>query len=208
MREQVADKLGQELRAGLFAPGERLTEQGLAGRLNVSRTPIREALNKMVEQGILEARPGGGYVVPSPTVEEIRQIIAVRMLLEPPAVQMAAREYDAAQWARISAAIDRETAVAEDPDQSSFASANEDFRRAVFDGISNRVLLAQIAQFANHLNHIRAATLKNVTLRGEILQRQRQIRDAIVARDEHYAEMLWRSYLHLSEETLIAAMTV
>ncbi|HJT40640.1 MAG TPA: GntR family transcriptional regulator [Sphingobium sp.] len=206
LQEQVADLLGQELRAGRFAPGQRLTEQGLAERLNVSRTPIREALKKMVEQGILEARQRGGYVVPSPSVEEIRQTIAVRMLLEPPAVQMAAREYDQAQWERISAAIESESAVEQDPDQSSFANANEDFRRAVFDGISNRVLLALIAQFANHLNHIRAATLKNVKLRGEIVQRQRQIRDAIVARDEHYAEMLWRSYLHLSEETLIAAM--
>lgn len=207
LREQVAEVLNNELLEGKFAPGERLTEQGLAARLEVSRTPIREALNQLVEQGRLEARPGGGYVVPSPSVDQIRQIIAVRMLLEPPAVRMAAAEYDAARWQRIREAIQHESAVEFDLDQNSFALANEEFRRAVFDGISNTVLWELIAQFASHLNHIRAATLNSIELRHEILRRQMQICDAISEKDEHRAEALWCSYLRISEETLIAAMT-
>lgn len=206
LREQVAEVLNNELLEGKFAPGERLTEQALAERLQVSRTPIREALNQLVEQGRLEARPRGGYVVPSPSVDEIRQIIAVRMLLEPPAVRMAAAEYDAPRWQRIRDAIQHETVVESDPDQTLFALANEEFRCAVFDGISNKVLWELISQFASHLNHIRAATLKSIELRHEILRRQRQISDAIAAKDEHHAEALWQSYLRISEETLIAAM--
>ena len=206
LREQVVDVLISELRSGQFGPGERLTEQGLAERMDVSRTPIREALNQLTEQGMLQARPRGGYVVPSPTVSHIRQIIAVRMLLEPPAVRMAAMEYGAEQVERITKSIESETLAAPDPHPGDFAHANEDFRRAVFDGISNQVLWDLIAQFANHLNFIRAATLSNMKLRRQILERQRKIRDAVAAHEEDLAEGLWRSYLRLTEESLISAM--
>jgi len=206
LREQVIGALLNELRSGAFAPGERLTEQSLAARLDVSRTPVREALNHLTEQGLLQARPRGGYVVPSPTVEEIRQIIAVRMLLEPPAVRMAAAEYDASAIEAISHAIEGETTAAGDPAPTEFARANEDFRRAIFDGISNRELSNVIRQFANHLNFIRSATLRNIPLRQEIIDRQRRIRDAIAAQDCDLAEGLWKSYLRLTEEALVAAM--
>lgn len=206
LREQVVDVLMQELRSGEFAPGERLTEQGLAERLDVSRTPIREALNQLMEQGLLQARPRGGYVVPSPTVDQIRQIIAVRALLEPPAVRLAASEYDEAAVSRISEAIEAEALAAPNPKPAEFARANENFRRAIFEGISNQALSGIIAQFANHLNFIRAATLRNIELRGEIVDRQRNIRDAIAAKDGDLAEGLWRSYLRLTEETLVSAM--
>jgi DNA-binding GntR family transcriptional regulator len=206
LREQVVDVLLNELRSGEFAPGERLTEQGLAERLDVSRTPIREALNQLMEQGLLQARPRGGYVVPSPTVEEIRQIIAVRMLLEPPAVRMAAAEYQAEQIDKISQAIEREALAAPNPRPVGFARANEEFRRAMFDRISNQALRGLIASFANHLHFIRAATLRNMELRRQIVDRQRKIRDAIATRDGDMAEGLWRSYLRLTEESLVIAM--
>lgn len=206
LRTQVVDVLLNELRSGQFAPGERVTEQGLAKRLEVSRTPIREALNQLTEQGLLEPRLRGGYVTPSPTVDHVRQIIAVRMLLEPPAVRMAAVEYDTKSIKLISKAIDAEAAVARKPGPADFAHANEDFRRAVFAGISNKVLWNSIAQFANHLSFIRAVTLRDILLRQEIIERQRKIRDAIAARDECLAEGLWLSYLRFAEHALVAAM--
>src|SRR5215813_1256137 len=86
LREQVFNAVLTELKSGGFAPGSRITEEGLAKRLEVSRTPIREALGQLTRQGILHVRQGGGYLVPSPDGQQIRHIIAVRMLLEPPAV--------------------------------------------------------------------------------------------------------------------------
>lgn len=206
LREQVVEAISSELRQGTYQPGERITEQGLAERLQVSRTPIREALNQLLEQGAIHARPRGGYVVPSPTVEQVRQIIAVRTLLEPPAVAMAAREYGPERIARINDAIHFETLAKANPDHTLFAAANEQFRRAIFDGIENQILWSLIAQFASHLDFIRAATLRDMDLRLEILARQEKVRDAITAHDDKLAEALWTSYLALSEATLIAAI--
>ncbi|MEP7246659.1 MAG: GntR family transcriptional regulator [Gammaproteobacteria bacterium] len=203
---QVVDVLMDELRNGQFAPGERLTEQSLAQRLEVSRTPIREALNQLTEQGLLEARPRGGYVIPSPTVDQVHEMTAVRMLLEPPAVRMAAVEYTTKSIKLISKAIEAEAAAAKKPNPADFAHANEDFRRAVFAAISNKVLWSLISQFANHLSFVRAVTLRDIPLRREIIVHQREIRDAIAARDESLAEGQWRSYLRFTEDSLVAAM--
>lgn len=206
LRTQVINVLMDELRNGQFEPGERVTEQGLAKRLEVSRTPIREALNQLTEQGLLEARPRGGYLIPSPTVEQVRQMTVVRTLLEPPAVRMAAVEYNPKDIKLISKAIQAETLAAKKPNPAEFARANEEFRRAVFAGISNKVLWGLIAQFANHLSFIRAVTLRDIPLRQKIIARQQEVRDAIADRNESLAEELWRSYLRFAEESLVAAM--
>jgi DNA-binding GntR family transcriptional regulator len=207
LREQVFQVLVSELKSARFAPGERITEEGLAKRLGVSRTPIREALGQLTKQGILRARDGGGYVVPSPSIEEIRQIIAVRRLLEPVAVRMAAEEYGPAEIERISKSIAAESRATPRVSPGMFAKANEDFRHAIFDAISNQVLSSVIAQFAGHLHFIRGATLSDLELRREIVSRQQAIRDALAQRDADRAEDLWRSYLDLTEAALTKAMT-
>jgi DNA-binding GntR family transcriptional regulator len=207
LREQIFQLVLQELKGGKFSPGERITEEGLAGRLGVSRTPIREALGQLTKQGVLRARHGGGYVVPAPTIDEIRQIIAVRTLLEPAGVRMAAAEYGPAQIRKITEAIDAESGSASRTQPTQFAKANEDFRHAMFDGIANRALSSLIAQFSNHLHFIRGITLNDLQLRREIVDRQKKIRDALQSHDSDLAEGLWRSYLRLTEEVMVNAMT-
>jgi len=207
LREQVYQVVVNELKVGDFAPGERITEEGLAKRLGVSRTPIREALMQLSKQGVLRPRDGGGYVVPSPSIEELQQVIAVRTLLEPAAVRMAALEYDKPKIDLISKAIEAEAAAINNAHAVQFARANEEFRNAVFLGISNKKLSALIAQFANHLHFIRGTTLNDVGLREELVERQKKIRDAIKHGDPDLAEVLWRSYLRLTEEKMSAALT-
>jgi DNA-binding GntR family transcriptional regulator len=202
LREQVFDALLSELKNGDFSPGTRITEQGLAKRLEVSRTPIREALGQLTRQGVLHVRRGGGYVVPSPTVEQIRQIIAVRGLLEPPALRMAAEEYGPDEIQVISKAIKAEAAAVSKVDPGLFARANEEFRHAVFDRLANVALSTLIKQFDSHLHFIRAVTLKDTSLRREIVERQTKIRDALQRGDGDRAETLWRGYLKFTEEVL------
>lgn len=206
LREQVFEVVLSQLKNGAFTPGERITEEGLAKRLDVSRTPIREALGQLTKQGVLHARRGGGYIVPSPSIAQIRNVIAVRALLEPAAVRMAAAEYGAAEILQISKAIDAESAAISKPQPQAFAQANESFRRAIFGSISNGALGALIAQFESHLHFIRGVTLNDKELRREIVARQIKIRDALKAGDGDLAEGLWRSYLRLTEDTLVRAL--
>jgi DNA-binding GntR family transcriptional regulator len=119
---------------------------------------------------------------------------------------MAAAEYGTAEILQISRAIDAESSAISKTQPQPFAQANESFRRAMFGAISNGALSALIAQFENHLHFIRGVTLNDKVLRREIVDRQIKIRDALKARDGDLAEGLWRSYLRLTEDTLIRAL--
>src|SRR3546814_17484195 len=97
LREQVVEAVKRDLQEGVISPGERVTEDALVQRLNVSRTPIRGALSQLAHLGLLQQRTGGGYVVPFPTPAELRDVIKVRKLLEPAAVRIAAEEFGPAE---------------------------------------------------------------------------------------------------------------
>lgn len=206
LREQIVRALLDELRSGRFQPGERLTENGLAERLNVSRTPVREALNQLVEQGLIESRPRGGYLVPSPSIDEVRDIIAVRRMIEPPALRLIARHATPFDIRPIDEALAMEEKHLESADAHEFTSANENFRTSLFGGLQNKTLRAVIEQFSGHLNFIRATTLHDVALRKVIVALQRQVRDAVAENDEDLAETRWQGYLQHSEETLISTL--
>lgn len=75
---------------GAFPPGTRMKELALVDRLGVSRTPLRDALSTLAHEGLLEALPGGGYVVRAFTQADIADAVELRGVLEGTLARMAA----------------------------------------------------------------------------------------------------------------------
>lgn len=82
VREQTYRLLRRQLVTGQFPPGQRLTEQFLAERLGVSRTPIREALHKLELEGLVIAAGARGFQVPHDSVEDMNELFEIRAVLE------------------------------------------------------------------------------------------------------------------------------
>src|SRR5215813_13302546 len=78
------------LMRGDFKPGEHIREVPLAERLGVSRTPARLALERLAHEGLLEARPKGGFIVREFSLQDVLDAIEIRSALESMAAQMAA----------------------------------------------------------------------------------------------------------------------
>jgi DNA-binding GntR family transcriptional regulator len=95
--EQAAASLRDEILAGLIPAGTRLGEAELAGRLSVSRTPIREALSRLAAEGLVEIQPNRGARVATWTTEQLREIFELRLRLEPYAVRQAVPNLSASQ---------------------------------------------------------------------------------------------------------------
>ncbi|MGL5054014.1 MAG: GntR family transcriptional regulator [Cetobacterium sp.] len=82
IREQVYDYLKEEIVNGKIQEGGRIVEEDFAEKLNVSRTPLREALRMLEFEGLVEAREKGGVTVPKTTKKDVEEVVKIRIALE------------------------------------------------------------------------------------------------------------------------------
>ncbi|MCE5282763.1 MAG: GntR family transcriptional regulator, partial [Deltaproteobacteria bacterium] len=82
VREKTYEYLKSSILSGRFTPGERLTEEHLAEELGISRTPVREALHKLEQDGLIEPLETRGFCIPSDSPEEIEDLFELRTVLE------------------------------------------------------------------------------------------------------------------------------
>lgn len=94
LSDQIAQHLREEIYSGRLLPHQRLREVKLAERLSVSRAPLREAILLLRHDGLVEVQPNRGAFVVSFSDDEIREIFALRQLLEPAAARAAAMRCD------------------------------------------------------------------------------------------------------------------
>ena len=80
--DEAADRLRTAIRSGNLRPGERLVERDLAERLGMSRIPIREAIHRLAEEGLVRKLTHRGTFVYAPTLAEIEEISSLRVVLE------------------------------------------------------------------------------------------------------------------------------
>ncbi|RMH55446.1 MAG: FCD domain-containing protein [Deinococcus-Thermus bacterium] len=91
VREAAYAHLREAILGGLLPPGARILEAGLAQELGVSRTPVREALQRLAQEGLVELSPGRGARVRVLSLEEVREVYDLRALLEGEAAALAAQ---------------------------------------------------------------------------------------------------------------------
>jgi DNA-binding GntR family transcriptional regulator len=89
LADSTADALRERILAGAFAPGERLVEAEIARQLAISRGPVREALAKLREEGLVRDEPRRGWFVSALTPRDIREIYELRSALEARAAKLA-----------------------------------------------------------------------------------------------------------------------
>ena len=112
--------LRDAIRTGTLAAGQRITLRELADSLGMSLTPIREAVQALAAEGLVEQRPNIGTVVATHNPDKVREVYQLRLLLEPVAARMAAEK-------------------ATDDDLRDIESAYDDLRDAVETGMHSRV---------------------------------------------------------------------
>ena len=82
LSNEAAERLRSAIRDGILPPGTRLVERELAKRLGVSRIPVREAIQQLVEEGLVKKVPHRGTFVYAPSYEEFEEIASLRVVLE------------------------------------------------------------------------------------------------------------------------------
>ncbi len=142
---QVHHAIKQRILSGDYQPDEYIRESSLARELEVSRTPVREALRELVSEGWLEAIPHQGARVVAWTERDAREVFQLRLVLEPMAANLACQQMTPACRERLEALAIRMEALSE-PDRVSpearneIAILNHDFHRELILASDNQRL--------------------------------------------------------------------
>ncbi len=148
----VLAALRKQIVGGKLAPGERLTELGMAERLKVSRTPIRMAFSALEQEGFLERRGARGYVVREIGAADIADAIAVRGVLEGLAAGLAAQNgLSDAQRRTLVACLDEGDALFDareitEDGIAAFQTLNMTFHQTILEASGNGAIAAAIAR--------------------------------------------------------------
>lgn len=137
--ESLADRVYGRIRAlilsGELAPGEPLRQEALAEGLGTSRTPLREALNRLASEGLIEFRPHRSAVVATFTARDIEADYEARALLEPAAARLAAERAPRETAAALESALEAQRRAGQDIERQ--FEANRGFHVALVAGSGN-----------------------------------------------------------------------
>jgi DNA-binding GntR family transcriptional regulator len=137
--DQVHAELLERIVAGELSPGSRLRQEALAEELGVSRTPLREALARLVSEGLVEFVPNRGATVASRDFTDMENAWRARLVIEPGAARFAAERREPAAIERMEQTVVRQRSVADDV-TASFA-LNREFHLTLVAASGNTHLL-------------------------------------------------------------------
>jgi len=191
--EVVYNELRQAILDGHYQPGQPVRETEVASRLNVSRTPVREAFRRLQTDGILEFTPWRGVTVAELNEKQIVELYVMRKVLEGTGAALAALNASDLQIDALEQMIEKAEG---ETDPQILADLNRDFHQALFDAADNRYLLHAMQSLRNPMALL-SKTTYSVTERPVTAQAEhRQIVEAIKQRDTGAAEKL--AYGHIA----------
>ena len=180
---------------GVYKPGDRLVESDLADRFGVSRTPIREALQRLETQSLLE-RDGRSLIVASLDHNQMAELYVVRRELEGLAARLAARHATEEEIRVLRDMGTADDALVNDP--AALARANRRFHKQIHLASHNRYLVQQL-DLVHRTMALMATTSVAAQGRGEIAQGEHDgIVKAIEARDEAAADLALKEHISIA----------
>jgi len=202
VHKDAYDLILEAIDVGVYKPGDRLVESDLAERFGVSRTPIREALQRLETQSLL-ARDGRSLIVATLDHSQMAELYIVRAELEGLAARLAARHAAEEEIKVLREMIENDTALL--GDAAAMARANRRFHKQIHLASHNRFLVQQLDLVYRSMA-LMATTSLAAQGRGEkALDEHRAIVDAISKHDEQAAYSALKAHISVAFETRLRA---
>ena len=200
--------LGAILHGDLKA-GEKLSETGLAERLGVSRTPVREALRALDAEGFVRLSPNSRFEITSFSRQDAMEVLQIRRLLEGEASRLAAQRGTPEDCRRLQETLDAAWACVEGPAEEAdfrFMQADIAFHRTIFEIAGNNRMLRVSSALGDRLARLYVSRSSDVQMYEICLQQHRNIMEAIQAHDDIRAEAYARRHIEYIMDTMLEPM--
>lgn len=200
--EAAYQRLREDIVSGRLAPGTRLVEAQLAKELRVSRTPVREALRRLIAEHLVSRDDSGGLSVHRPTQREIEDIYLIREVLDGLAARLASQRLSDSELAGISQTIERIGSASADGELGEALGANIAFHDILYEATGNERLIRMGRELRDFVRLLSREPFADLRRADEIVAEHRAILGALLERDADRAEEAARRHVRLAREHL------
>jgi DNA-binding GntR family transcriptional regulator len=202
-RSTVYTKLKNAILAGTLKPMERITENQVAARFGLSRTPVREAFRRLEAEGLILVVPQRGSFVSQPSVEDILEIYQMRAPLEGMAARIAAESITGAQLQHLEELLRAEAQRRDRPSAERSLRLNREFHAVIFACTRNKRLASLLMDMQDQVHRVRVLWPSTLARLGETWKEHEQILAALKERDGEAAERLMREHLECARASTL-----
>jgi DNA-binding GntR family transcriptional regulator len=203
LREVAYDRLKDAIRHANLQPGQPLSETRISKLLGISRTPVREALQQLAQEGLVHVIPGRAVTIAAHSVQEVLNVVHIRSILEPELVRLAAEAASSANIQKLSGAMQKMEEAVERDDQRGWSRADTIFHETLSLACPNKLLGEMVVQMRNRVHHLaNVDSQTNPARLAACTEEHRRIVNAIAARDSQAAERATRDHINELRESL------
>ena len=206
LEEMTYERLETDILDGYYKKGDALTELSLFARLGVSRTPVRSALHRLAEEGLVEITPNRGAVVVGVTTDDLIDTYRIRMRLEGLASAMASARISKEELDALNERLELSEYYIGKNDTEHLKELDTEFHSVIFDASGNRMLARILSELHKNIKSYRKLSL---TVPGRLecsLREHKEILEAIKNGDAELAERLTSLHVERAMNNMIAAM--
>lgn len=204
MRDVAYDLLRQAIITNKLAPGSRLLEEHLARELNVSRTPLREALKVLENQGFVQRLLSGGYQVAPLSVKELDNLYGIRLVLEGLAARLAAQSIAAEALDELEEANDQMKSYWLKQRNEEALQAGRAFHAAIYRASQNENLAVLLLRLSDQIARYRYYSIVHRV--PEAHEDHRAILAALRAHDPQRAEALSQAHVEVERRLVLSKL--
>lgn len=205
LADQVFEKLENDIVLGVYPKGEVLTELKLVEQLGVSRTPIREALRRLVQEHLI-AESGKGSIVVGITEEDLLDIMDIRIRVEGLASYYASKNIDEVSLKELGHIVELQDYYCSKQDWEHLHQLDDKFHDMICQFCGRTVLKDTIRPLHKKIKRYRRASMERRTRTTHMISEHREIYNAIAAGDAALAERLTAEHIKNAKENMLEGL--
>jgi len=180
---------------GVFEQGAALNETKLSKELGVSRTPIREALRMLEQEGLVKIVPNRGAVVIGVSKADINDIYTVRMFIEGLCAKRACEKISSSQLDELEKNIDLQEFYAQKGNTEKLLELDGEFHKIIYEASDSRILKSLLTNFHHYSAKARELSMKNGLRKAPSINEHKAIFEAIKNKNQMDAEKLTKEHI-------------
>lgn len=200
----VYESLKESILNGSLKPGEKLMESRIAEDLGVSRTPVREAIRKLEKEKYVKMIPRKGAYVEDLTMEDILEVLEIRIVLEGLASKLAARNISDEMKDRIRENMKNFDSASSELDRKELISLDEKFHHIIYQSSGNHKLNEIVRELQDQFQRFRLSYFSELSSYMKLANSHNKLYQAIIDGDEEAAEAYAKEHIEEIRDNIIS----